>query len=221
MEKDNYEELRESCLRDGVSLFGVGKVEPVREAFHPSIADVAKGLDHGISFGFCLSEAVMETVEDRPTLIYKHHYRTVNWLLDRVAFKCAGLIQAKGFRALPIPASQLVDWKAQLGHLPHVLTAHQAGLGWIGKSNLLVNPVHGAMVRYATVLTDMPLSLDSPAEGNCGECRECINVCPAGAITETGYDRWKCFSKLKEFSRLKGIGVMICGLCVKVCKGGK
>ncbi len=219
MEEENYEELRRFALRQGVSLFGVGRVEPVRAALHPSIAHGARKLKYAISFGIRLSDAVLDTIHDRPTLIYKHHYRAVNWWLDRVSLEMSNLIQGKGSKALPIPASQIVDWEHQRGHLPHVLIAEQAGLGWIGRSNLLVNPKHGAKVRYSTILTDIPLKVSGPVGGDCGECEECLEVCPAGAITPGGYDRQRCLAKLQEFSKMKGIGVRICGLCVKVCKG--
>lgn len=220
MEEENYEQLRQLALEEGASLFGVGRVEPLRSTLHPSIVDVARELEYSISLGLRLSDGVLETIEDRPTLIYKHHYRTVNSWLDRVSSRIASLIQCRGFRALPIPASQIVDWDHQLGHLPHVLAAEQAGLGWIGRSNLLINPGHGAKVRYSTILTDIPLKVDGPVGGECGECEECVKACPAEAITRGGYDRERCLSKLVEFSRIKGIGVRICGLCVKVCKGG-
>lgn len=219
MKEENYEELRQFALKEGASLFGVGRIEPVRSALHPSIADPVTELVYGISFGFRLSDAILDTIQDEPTLIYKHHYRAVNQWLDQVSLRISDLIQARGFKALSIPASQVVDWESQFGHLPHILIAEQAGLGWIGRCNLLVNQKYGARVRYSTVLTDIPLKVDEPIGGDCGDCRECLEVCPAGAITERGYDKASCISKLREFSRIKGIGVMICGICVKACRG--
>ena len=123
---------------------------------------------------------------------------------------------------MPIPASQLVDWKAQLAHLSHKMIALRAGIGWIGRNNLLVHPQFGSMIRLVTVLTDMPLRTDdSPYNGGCGSCRKCIKVCPVNAIADSHeeWDRIACLEKLKYFSKTFNIGQYICGLCVKVCNG--
>jgi len=219
LSEKNYNELKDFANKNGMALFGVAKLEGIKNLFHQSIREVANSFNYSISIGYRLSDAVLETIEDEPSLIYKHHYKTVNWILDQTAERISNIIQGKGKRALAIPASQTVDWELQVGHLPHIIVAREAGLGWIGRSGLLVNPIHGARVRYATILTDLPLISDSPVEGNCGECQKCIEVCPAAAITIKSFDKQKCLSKLKQFATKKGIGQYICGVCVKVCKG--
>jgi epoxyqueuosine reductase len=69
-------------------------------------------------------------------------------------------------------------------------------------------------------LTNMPLVAGAPLakQDHCISCQLCINACPAGAITLAGYDKQKCADKLKEFTKLPGIGQSICGVCVKVCR---
>ena len=219
MEKKNYDDLKEIALREDMSLFGVADLGGIRQTFHSSIENVAKDLPFGISFGFHLSESILDGIIDKPTLIYKHHYKAVNYRLDQVALKVVKFIQDNGFNAFPIPASQTIDWENQLGHLSHKLVAKFAGLGFIGRSSLLVNPEHGAKVRYVTILTDLPLEANKPLEIDCKECKKCIESCPAQAITMEEYDKAKCTEKLKEFSKERGIGVYICGVCVRECKG--
>ena len=64
------------------------------------------------------------------------------------------------------------------------LAAHLSGLGWIGKSCLLVTPDHGPRVRWVTVLTDAPLRpTGAPLEQRCGECTACVDICPVHALT--------------------------------------
>jgi len=120
---------------------------------------------------------------------------------------------------LPIPASQVVDWKEQRAHLSHRAVAVSAGLGWRGKNNLLVDPDFGSRVRLVTVLTDMPLRDDSPLTDGCGTCKRCVNACPAGALGNTPeeYRLDLCYEQLKIFSKLPGIGHNICGVCVRAC----
>ena len=58
---------------------------------------------------------------------------------------------------------------------------HVNGLGWIGKTALFVSPQFGPAVRLATVFTDLDLPAgDALVEGNCGDCRSCVDACPAG-----------------------------------------
>jgi epoxyqueuosine reductase len=219
LSEENYNELKDFATENDMALFGVAKLKEIKNLFHQSLRQIADFFTYGISIGYRLSDAVLETIKDEPTLIYKHHYKTVNWILDQTAERISNIIQGKGKKALAVPASQTVDWELQVGHLPHIIVAREAGLGWIGRSGLLVNPIHGARVRYATILTDLQLISDNPLEGNCGDCRKCIEACPASAITMKNFDKQKCLNKLKQFAAKRGIGQYICGVCVKVCKG--
>ncbi len=67
-------------------------------------------------------------------------------------------------------------------HISHKAVARMAGLGWQGKSLLLINPEYGPRVRLVTILTDMPLTPDGPVKNRCGACLECVQACPASAI---------------------------------------
>lgn len=217
--RENAGSIKELADSLGASLFGIALLDTVRRHFHPSIIEAAGSMKYGISMGLRLSDAIIEDIKDEPTLIYKYHYSAVNRMLDQIALKVTNAIQKNGFNAMPIPASQIVDWEAQLGHLPHRAIACQAGLGWIGRSGLLISPQFGARVRYVTVLTDFPLEPDGPVEGDCGDCYKCLEDCPAGAITKEGYDGKKCLAELMEFAKKAGIGQYICGVCLKACPG--
>jgi epoxyqueuosine reductase QueG len=170
-----------------------------------------------------LSRGVLEEIENSPTKLYFHHYRTVNAFLDQLAFKVSNYIQKKGYLALPIPASQILDWQNQKAHLSHKKLGVLAGLGWIGRNNLLVHRNLGSQFRMVSILTNMPLEIDKPQKENCGDCRLCITVCPSGAIKDNPeeFDHIKCFEKLKEFQKQRLVDQYICGICVKVCKEKK
>lgn len=220
--KQNYDKLMGFALDQGLSLFGVADVVGIREEF--SLArELRERFDRGISLGKRLLDAVLEDIEDRPTRLYFHHYRQLNFFLDRAAFLLSSYIQDSGFQALPIPASQIIDWDRQRAHLSHKKVGYLAGLGFIGRSNLLVNPELGAKFRLVTVLTDMPLEADKPLEGDCGTCIKCLEPCPAQAIREKKeeFDHRACFEKLKEFRKMGIVGQHICGICVKACSGLK
>lgn len=216
----NTAQLEKIAKEDGMAVFGVAELSPIQATFRHEILQAAHEMIFGVVMGYRLSDPVIDDIVDGPTLLYKHHYKVANYMLDRAACHVAARINAAGYKALPIPASQMIDWLDYYGHLSHKAVATQAGLGWIGRSALFIHPEHRGRLRLVSVLTDMPLvpGRPLPKQDHCGRCRLCIVSCPAGAITEDGYDRHKCADKLKEFSKQPGIGQNICGLCVKVCR---
>jgi len=218
--KQTYNSLKKYCMGLGADLFGVADITDARKDFTLSPKVVAK-LDRAVVLGVRLSQAILSEIEQAPTRLYFHHYRTANAFLDQTALKVCNHIQGKGFSALPIPASQIVDWEKQTAHLSHKKIGLLAGLGWIGRNNLLVNSKFGSQFRLVTVLTDMPLAPDKPTKENCGSCRLCVVVCPAKAIKEDSvdFDHQQCFLKLKEFQKQHLVDQYICGVCVNVCRG--
>jgi len=215
------DEVRYFVFGLGADLFGIADIRAIKKDFHFS-DEILKDLDYAVCIGLRLSGAILEGIKDAPTKIYYHHYRQANMMLDGIAFKAANFIQEKGFKALPVPASQIVDWEKQTAHLSHKKIGELAGLGFIGRNNLLVNPKIGARFRLVSILTNLPLEPDKIFKGDCGSCRACISVCPAGAIKEKKEDfgHIKCYEKLKEFRDKKIVDQFICGICVKACKGG-
>ena len=219
---ENYKSLYNLSKNMGIDLFGVGNLENAKIEFLDLSSKITENLKYGISMGIKLSNSVIEEISDRPTKLYFHHYRQINNLLDQTALKISNVIQNEGWTSLSIPASQVIDWKNQRGHFQHKIVAYQAGLGWIGRNNLIVNPEFGSRVRYVSILTDMPLEINAPLKKDCGDCKNCLDVCPAGAIEENyRFDRDKCLEKLRWFSKKYNIGHYICGICLKVCSGFK
>jgi len=221
MEKNkNYLELKKFSQGQGADLFGVADISDIKKDFLLSQKLLEK-LDKAVCLGLRLSESILEEIENAPTRLYFHHYRTVNALLDQIALKTSNYIQNKSYLALPIPASQILDWQNQKAHLSHKKLGVLAGLGWIGRNNLLVNQTFGSQFRLVSILTDMPLRIDKPVIKDCGDCRFCVKICPSGAIKDepSEFDHIKCFEKLKEFQKQRLVDQYICGICVKVCKG--
>lgn len=220
-EIQNAEKLKSLCHQWGGSLFGVADLRSFKKdgiLLPPSLIDQ---LSFGISIGYHLSDATLEGIENQPTPLYFHHYQRVNILLDTIGLIITSMIQALEYQAMPIPASQIVDWKNQRGHLSHKHVARAAGLGWIGRNNLLVNEKFGSRIRLVTILTDLPLMIDSPSLRDCGSCRNCLSVCPAGAIAERkeDFDHLRCYEQLRTFAKTLRFSHNICGVCVKACRG--
>lgn len=205
----------------GTSI-AAGDIRAIRDGFDLAAEQDLAGLDSALSFAFPLPADCLGGIKDGPTLLYKHAYTQLNYLMDRVALGVSHRLMAAGRRALPIAASQLTDWEKLRGHVDHRKVATHLGLGWYGRNNILVTPARGAQVRLVTVLTDAALDHPGPWAGRgsgCGSCRACVAVCPVGAIHDgpESFDRPACAARTREFEKVRGIGQRICGVCVKAC----
>src|SRR3989338_9517146 len=180
---ENYRKIKKFCLNWGADLFGAADISGMKEAFSIS-QEVIQPLNNAVSLGARTSVQVLSEIQTHPTKLYFHHYRAINMFLDQLALRLSNYIQNLGFRSLPIPASQILDWQKQTAHLSHKHIAYLAGLGWIGRNNLMVNNKLGSQFRLVTVLTDMPLKSDKPTQEDCGNCRACVVTCPVKAIKE-------------------------------------
>jgi len=83
-EEENYQWMNQLARDYGASLFGVADIKPIESHFLLSREEL-KDFKYGIALGVRLSPAVLNGILDKPTLLYKWHYRQANNYLDRVA----------------------------------------------------------------------------------------------------------------------------------------
>ncbi len=221
MGEDNKDFIKDQLAELDVDVFGIGRMALYDRELVGIDGSTAERLPFAISIGLVLSRGVLDTVLDGPNPLYLHHYRQLNYRLDIIAYLLSREIEKRGHKALPFAASQVIDWQNQKGHISHKHIGVLAGVGWIGRNNLLIHPKYGAHVRYNTILTDMPLEADEPMAQSCGQCRKCIDRCPAGAIKESQslFDHQGCYNMLTQFKNKRNLGHHICGICIEACKG--
>src|SRR5207253_3036607 len=105
--------------------------------------------------------------------------------------------------------------------------AATAGIGWHGKSTMLIDGKLGTWFFLAEILTTLELPPDEPARDRCGTCDRCITACPTGAITAPHkLDARRCISYLTielkssiplELRPLIGDRIFGCDDCLDAC----
>ena len=231
-------EIQRITEAHGVDLVGYADLTPALGQLSGQGGTLFEKYPGAVSLGVRLVDDVVDAVGDHGSrayiMNYIHHlYSVVNQRLDQAALSVCGFLMEMGQRALPVPASQVLSYETYTGLAPHKTAAHLSGLGWIGKSALLVTRRYGPRVRFATVYTDAPLSTGEPEKNRCGSCSVCVDACPAGAITGEAfceeeprdhiYDARLCNEYMRE-RRISLLGKHVfggnCGLCVQTCPFG-
>jgi epoxyqueuosine reductase len=225
-------DLRAAALGDGVTLFGVADLRPARSFLVGQGGEFLGRFPRAVSLGAPVPRAAVEALadpENRGAAATYHFliYEVINRRLNAAALAVAAELERAGAAAYLVPASQLVDKEHLAGLVSQKLAANLSGLGFIGKSCLLVTPQHGARVRFATVLTDADLPADSPLAGRCGDCQACVDACPPRAFSgvefrpedprEVRFQADLC-DRYMQF-REKAFGSKVCGRCVLACDG--
>lgn len=114
---------------------------------------------------------------------------------------------------------------------PLKYAAARAGLGWIGKNDLLITREYGPQVRLAGILMDAALpAADVPVTTGCPpDCNRCVTICPAKCLSGKAWETHQtvddrinyrsCTQYLPPNTGGKKKGP--CGLCMIVCPFGK
>lgn len=165
--------LRQTTLSDGADFFGVADLGPARTAIETQGGESLADFPRAVSIGVALPRRLVDQLVQQPgadvARDYEQVYNETNRKLDQLASAVAKRLQGAGATALVVCASRRIDQHRLCGLFSHKMAAHLAGLGWIGKSCLLVTREAGPRVRWVTVLTDALLPpTGSASDQACG-----------------------------------------------------
>ena len=197
---------------------------------------VRMDLPHGIAFGIALDPAAVALVPQMASMQYYQAYQGANRRLDEISVLVQDFLTQNGYQAIAQSIDYVNRQREQLGpdqrtgraFLPYKTVASLAGLGWIGKNNLLITEQYGSSIRFSSVLTDAPLPIRRQVSVClCDSCHICVDACPGQAIKNKTWtpqtDRDELFDleacKMAIAQRGKPLNIQngSCGVCIAVC----
>ncbi|MFZ5650467.1 MAG: 4Fe-4S double cluster binding domain-containing protein [Bacillota bacterium] len=219
------ESLKRRILEFGATLVGFGDVSV-------GLAPELKYLSRAISIA--VRHHPVEIIKTPRVVAYSNQLTAIDKKLEEIQKTVVCLMREQGYKCLAIPPDSLRSDNRFIARLyplfPHKTAATCSGLGWIGKSGLLVNEEYGPRLSWATVLTNAPLEVSQEPyySSNCGSCKNCVKICPVKAIEDRlwvrgkskhgiNYDR--CSQHLERNKKV--LGKAVCGLCIIVCPKGR
>lgn len=162
-------------------------------------ADAIEGYSCAVLFGKALSKEYIRTLRAGQKPKHKEVFN-IEHKMDALAVKLADQLEKEGFKSIG---------KLKSGRLPHKTVALRAGLGFIGKNNLLVTTQYGCALMLGKVLTTAPFVTMSktPKEPQCGNCNICVDECPTKALLGK---TWSITTTRDQIMTRK-----LCTLCLK------
>lgn len=233
--KENNEltaEVKEFCQRQGAAITKVADAILLKKGVQTYPPNLLSPYTAVISIAIPLNMKIIAAMSGLPTPEYASNCKEINEQLNNITVAVKSWIEGKGYSAKAIPASKKIIEGGTEASISHKAIAITAGIGWQGKSLLVVTPDYGPRIRLSSVLTDMPLIFDSPIKNLCKKCTACTDACPAGAIknvnTEFHYltreeaiDLDKCHANTLKNMEIPGVEYTFCGQCIPVCPHGK
>ena len=184
---------------------------------------------NAVLFGIALSASYIKLVAKTPDFVQKlrennqlekDEFHIIELKTDKLADYLANFINTLGYEAYSQSEANLISTgfynvQKQSSSLPHKTIAGLAGIGWIGKNNLLITREYGCAFSMCSVLTNAPLqtSLIKPLISQCGECNICKSVCKTDALKGISWNK-----KILRDERLNVSACNTCFQCLAHCK---
>ena len=212
--KELTDGLNAHCDKIGIDIVGFGDLIHFnkfnKENRPESYLKNAKSV---IVIGFHLYDLILDAWS-RDEMKEKSYHFADSILVDQ-CHQIKSFLAKKGFKSkiIPyIPGLYLKD------------AAALAGIGPIGKNNLLITKTFGSQVRLRALVTVAELAYGTPIYESeyCKNCNICVDSCPSGALEGGKYHRALCYNYCQEnLINLSENTVIWCNKCIESCPVGK
>ena len=244
------DELAQVVARHGFDLIGVAPVEPVGAGwFAPHVDRLNAWLEagHDASMAWIAKRAHERTVPQ--ALLPDVKTAIVLWMNHRTPAparpegqvgRVAAYAWGRDYHNVVRKALRKVDrWlfdacpdiqryvSVDTGAILERAFGERAGVGWIGRSTMLIHPTLGTFGSLAVIFTDQPLATEGePHPYRCGTCTDCVDLCPTDALSDDGLDSRLCISYWtiehrglipREVRPILDDWVFGCDVCQDVC----
>jgi len=209
IEKENTERICSYISQFDVDIFGIANLNEFKlnSSSIPTFTNhILKSFSYAIVFGAQYGK-----------LGKKASGNDVSMFLEKIAFDLMlYIIEKEKHSALIIHTEDEIDPVNRFGVLSLKALAKSAGLGWQGRSLLIISPKYGPIHRSIAILTDMPLIADNSIINQCGDCRLCLNKCPANALKLSNFEDHP--EKREDILDItKCYGDEGCKICIIIC----
>lgn len=230
------EEISIMVANQGIPLLGFSDLEPVFDRIYKPEQAYLRQFPHCITLGTAIPQAVLEQISKRDRDVfsipnYLYSYQAANRVLEDMALHISAFLEKEEYQALPLAAAQYPDKKSLTALFSHKIGATMSGLGWVGKSGVVITEEYGPRARFTSVLTDAPLPVyrGGMKESRCGSCCACVKACPVNAYTNRTFSpdepremRFDAHACNAYHRRLEDSGeIDLCGYCIAACPYGK
>lgn len=185
---------------------------------------------YAIVIGHRLNEEIVSKIpltynDDTLAQEYLDEYYNSFQRISKIAHKIEDYIKNEGYNSIILNEIDKYDNIHLKTIFSNKASANIAGVGWIGKNNLLVTKEFGPRLTWSTIITDAPLEeyVGSSIDSLCGDCDICVKACPGDAIVnldnpKKSYSPKKCGDYI--IGRKNEGHPTACGMCLYICPYG-
>ncbi len=184
----------------GADLVGVCSIESMGLS-QEQLSELYPGVESVIVLAYRHSAGALEAsetmrnagslfVDSKYTRLNRYDVLHVYHSLDRIAHDLVRFIEDNGFASVAVSGWLPVDWgegkRGLVADFDLRKAAIEAGLGNMGKNNILITKEYGPRIRLGGVLTSAKLEQDKKIKDDpcIPGCTMCMESCPGHAIKE-------------------------------------
>lgn len=215
--KDRIKKAIEKLGADICGIANVDRFENAPSGFHPT--DIYKNCKSVIVFAKCMPKGLAYV---NPRILYTKATDINLNELDRISYLASIEIESFGGLAVSLPSDSPYDYWDSInmegkGLLSMRHAAVLAGMGSMGKNNLVINEKYGNMINIGALLTNLDLQSDPSTKDLCIiGCQLCIDSCPQKALNGLTVNQKLC-RKFTYSNNERGFGVCNCNKCRVIC----